>query len=159
MSRADAWIPHSSFLILDSSLLISNSINKMKNKSASVVWQLLRRNISKWQIVGYSAANIVGLSVVVIGVLFFSDSRHSVDEGDAYISNDYVVLSKKVEGVGFTPSVFSEEEIADIKNKPWTGKVGKFTSSQFAANASVNMGGAAWLRICFLSRCLMSFLT
>lgn len=105
------------------------------------VWSLLRQNISKGQIIGYALANIVGLSVILIGILFFCDSQNDNSSKDQYFSDDYVVLSKKVEGIGFNPISFSEEEIAALSQEKWAKKVGRFSSSQFAVNGSVNLGG------------------
>lgn len=108
----------------------------------SDVWRLLRRNISAWQLGGYAIANVVGLAVVLIGVMFFLDSRHSTDtDGDQYFSSDYITLSKRVEGVGMTPVSFTDSEIADLEAKPWVKKLGRFTSSQFAVSGSIDMGG------------------
>lgn len=105
------------------------------------VWQLLRRNISKGQLFGYSLANAVGLTVVLVGLMFYLDSRHSSDDSEQYFSNDYVVLSKTVEGIGFDPVAFSEQEIAEIEAQPWARKVGRFTSSQYTVYGSINIGG------------------
>ncbi len=105
------------------------------------VWSLLRRNISVAQLTGYAMANIVGLSVILIGILFFCDSQNSNDGDDQYFSNDYVVISKKVEGIGFSPTSFSEEEISSLAEEPWVKKIGRFTPSRFAVYGSVEMGG------------------
>ena len=113
----------------------------MKGKFQADVWQLLKKNISKGQFLGYALANIIGLSIILIGVLFYSDSQTSRSHEDNFFSDDYVVLSKKVDGVGFAPISFSVEEITDLESQPWVKKVGRFTSSQFAVNGSVDMGG------------------
>lgn len=88
------------------------------------VWSLLRQNISKGQIIGYALANIVGLSVILIGILFFCDSQNDNSSKDQYFSDDYVVLSKKVEGIGFNPISFSEEEIAALSQEKWAKRWG-----------------------------------
>lgn len=101
----------------------------------------MKKNLSKWQLAGYAAANFVGLTVILAGLLFMADSRHSTAEDDAYFSDDYVVLSKKVEGIGFAPVYFSEDEIAKLEQQRWVRKTGRFTASQFAVNGAVNLGG------------------
>ncbi|MDO4161135.1 MAG: hypothetical protein Q4D41_11815 [Prevotellaceae bacterium] len=114
---------------------------KSKFKYQSDVWSLLRQNMSKGQLIGYSIANIVGLSVILIGIMFFSDSRHSETEEDKYFSKDYIVLSKKVDGIGFSPISFSNEDIEKLKKEKWVNKIGYFTTSHFAVNGSVSIGG------------------
>ena len=76
---------------------------------------------------GYAIANIVGLTVILTGMLFFADSKNADPDGDKYFSDDYVVLSKKVEGVGFNPVSFSDEDIAKLSKQPWVNKIGHFT--------------------------------
>lgn len=115
----------------------------MKNlpKDNKGVWTLLKENLSKGQLIGYSVANIVGLTVILTGVLFFCDSRHSDASDDKFFSDDYIVVSKKVDGIGLNPVSFSKDEIAEISNQEWVKKVGEFTSSQFAVNGSIEFGG------------------
>lgn len=113
----------------------------MKEKFRKEIWCLLKRNISRGQLLGYALANVVGLSVILIGTLFFADSQHSNSREDAFFSEDYIVLSKKVDGIGFKPIGFSTEDIRDLERQKWVKKVGRFTVSQFAVNGSVNMGG------------------
>lgn len=113
----------------------------MNFKYRKDVWSLIRQNISKGQMLGYAIANIIGLSVILIGILFYCDSQHSNTQEDKYFSDDYIVLSKKVEGIGFSPVSFSEKEIEQIGHEKWVKKIGRFTSSQFAVNGSVALGG------------------
>lgn len=110
-------------------------------KSDKNIWALLKRNISIGQISGYVLSNIIGLSVVLIGIMFYLDSNHSTVKEDNFFSRDFMVLSKKVSGIGFEPVSFDSEEIAEIKGLPWVKRVGEFTSSDFAVSASVEMGG------------------
>lgn len=105
------------------------------------IWSLLRKNISMGQLLGYALANVVGLSVILVGIMFFTDSQRSASDTDKYFSDDYIVLSKKVQGIGFTPVSFSPEDIERLKRQEWAVKVGKFTASQFAVNGAINMGG------------------
>ncbi len=105
------------------------------------IWSLLRKNVSVGQLLGYAAANIVGLAVILVGIMFFSDSQRSATDDDQFFSDDYIVVSKKVVGIGFTPVSFAPEEIESIKRQKWAVKVGEFTASQFAVNGAINMGG------------------
>ena len=113
----------------------------MKEPFRKEIWCLLKRNISKGQLLGYALANVVGLSVILIGTLFYADSQHSNSDSDAFFSEDYIVLSKKVDGIGFTPVRFTSDDISNLEQQKWVQKVGKFSVSQFAVNGSVDMGG------------------
>lgn len=113
----------------------------MKHSFRYEIWCLLRRNISKGQLLGYALANVVGLSVILIGIIFFGDSQNSNSDEDSFFSDDYVVLSKKVAGIGFNPVAFTSEDIEKLERQKWVLNVGKFTASQFAVNGSVSMGG------------------
>lgn len=102
---------------------------------------LLKKNISKGQLTGYSLANIIGLTVILSGILFYCDSRHHQTDQDQFFSDDYIVVSKKVTGVNLEPVNFSEEEIKDLASQPWVKNIGRFTTADFSVNATINMGG------------------
>lgn len=102
---------------------------------------LLKKNISKSQLIGYSFANLVGLVVILSGILFYCDSRHHRKTQDKFFSEDYIVVSKEVKGVNLEPVAFSEEEIAEISSQPWVKKTGRFSPADFSVMASVHMGG------------------
>lgn len=115
-------------------------MKQTKKKKYSGVWQLLRRNISVGQLMGYSLANAIGLVVVLVGLLFYLDSQHNADDQEQFFSKDYVVISKHVEGFGIDPLNFSEEDIADLEAQPWVEKLGRFTASEFTVYGSVSLG-------------------
>lgn len=111
----------------------------------SLVRRLLRRNISTSQLVGFAAANLVGLLIVLTALQFYRDVTATWDDEDSFISRDYLIISKHIGGLGSfmggTKSTFSEAEISDLEAQPWSRRVGKFSSAGFNVNASVNMGG------------------
>ena len=114
----------------------------------NIVWRLLRRNISGGQIAGYALANLVGLAIVLTAIQFYRDVTTVWDDEDSFISKDYMVISKKVNGLGSFlggdgSTTFSEEEIADIASRPWAKKVGCFSSAAFNVYAKVNIGGSS----------------
>lgn len=113
----------------------------MKNGMNSGVSVLLKKNLSKGQMIGYAVANVIGLTVILCGILFYCDSRHHSKHEDKFFSDDYIVISKEVRGISLDPVAFSEEEIAEIASQPWVKKLGKFTPAGFTVNASIKMGG------------------
>lgn len=116
--------------------------------SKSIVWRLLRRNISIGQLAGYAVANLVGLAIVLTAVQFYRDVTSARDEDDSFISRDYIIVSKKVSsGIGLLfggareSKGFSADEIADLERQPWVRRTGKFTAGDFNVSVAVDMGG------------------
>lgn len=110
----------------------------------STIRRLLRRNISFAQIAGYAAANMVGLAIVVTALMFYIDAttaKGGTREADPYLSPSFEVVSKKVEGIGLTPTAFTPGEIAELRNQPWALRVGEFTPSRFTVSALIELGG------------------
>lgn len=117
--------------------------------SKNIVWRLLRRNISAGQIAGYALANLVGLAIVLTAIQFYRDVTTVWDDEDSFISKDYLIISKKVSGLGSfmrgdgESTRFSEAEIADIASQPWARNVGRFNSAAFNVYAKVSFGGSS----------------
>lgn len=101
---------------------------------------LLKRHISKGQLIGYAVANLVGLTVILSGILFYCDSRHNRKGSDKFFSDDYIVISKEVKGINLEPVAFTEEEIQEIYRQPWVKKTGRFTPADYSVNAAINIG-------------------
>ncbi len=115
--------------------------------SANVVWRLLRRNISPWQIIGYAAANLIGLTIVLTAVQFYRDfdaGQGSGDDDDGLLTNDFMIISKKVSllntlGAGNTS--FDAGDLDELRAQPWARRVGEFRSADFNVYASLRLGG------------------
>lgn len=113
----------------------------MKSTKKLGIGVLLRKNISKGQLIGFALANLVGLTVILSGILFYCDSRHHTHSDDKFFSEDYIVVSKKVKGVNLKPVAFSQEEIEELSQQSWVKKLGTFTTADFSVSASIDMGG------------------
>lgn len=118
----------------------------------SIVWRLLRRNISVAQLAGYAVANLAGLAIVLSAIQFYRDIRSAWTDEDSFISRDYLIISKKVQGIAFdaTAHEFTPREIADIESQPWVRKTGRFTAAQFKVNASLDLLGRGMYTALFL---------
>ncbi len=113
-----------------------------------MVWKLLRKNISVWQLCGYAAATLVGVAILMVALQFYRDvsagagSRGS--DGIGLASSRNIVISKPV-GLGDTFSgkapVFSAGEIADLEAQPWCGGVSPFRAADFGVWAGIELGG------------------
>ena len=108
------------------------------------ITRLLSKNVSPSQILGYALANLVGLTIVLVSIQFYRDVTSGGDSADTFISRDYLIISKKVEGLGSLmgkPVDFSQADIADINAQPWVRRTGAFTAAAFNVYASVDFGG------------------
>ena len=107
----------------------------------NLVWKLLKQNISKGQFVGFFIANLIGLTIVLLGIQFYSDINPLFSEKDAVMKRDFLVLTKKVSVINtLNPeaSSFSPKELEDIKNTSFATQVGAFMPSRFKVFGGVN---------------------
>lgn len=107
-----------------------------------MIWKLLRRNISAWQIAGYAVATLAGLTVVAAAVQFYRDLAPTFAPSEQPVQR--LVLSKKVSVSdsfrGKAPS-FSSDEIAGLAAQPWAADVVPLRAADFAIHAGVELGG------------------
>lgn len=115
----------------------------MKHNSGGLMWKLLRKHISAGQLIGFSIANLIGLTIVILAVQFYNDVRPIFDDDESFIRRDYLVITHRVTGMGAlmgSSSEFSDEAIADLEHQPWVRKVGRFSTSEYNIMASVGIG-------------------
>lgn len=118
----------------------------------TIVWQLLRRNISPGQLAGYAVANLLGLAIVLTAIQFYRDVTTAWDSEDSFISHDYVIISKTVDGISLDGKSheFTSEEIDEISTQSWASNVGQFTAAEFNVSASLDMWGRHFSTALFL---------
>lgn len=113
--------------------------------SSNLVWRLMRRNISVWQIAGYAIANLVGLAIVLTALQFYSDATGLTDDsGDQFVMNrDYLVVSKKVDATHLISgnASFTDSEIKDLESQPWVENMAEFTPARFRVQAYLTLQG------------------
>lgn len=61
---------------------------------------MLRQHISKMQLVGFSVANLVGLTIVILAVQFYSDVLPVFNDQESFISKDYLIISRNLTSAG-----------------------------------------------------------
>ena len=108
----------------------------------TLVWKLMRRHISMSQLAGFFFANLCGMVIVLLGIQFYQDVAPVFTEGDSFMKKDYLIVSKKVSTLGSfvgKSSTFSNSDIEEILDQPFTKEVGAFTPSQFKVSAGVGM--------------------
>jgi hypothetical protein len=80
--------------------------------------------------------------IVLLGIQFYQDVAPVFTEGDSFMKKDYLIVSKKVSTLGSfvgKSSTFSNSDIEEILDQPFTKEVGAFTPSQFKVSAGVGM--------------------
>lgn len=121
---------------------MSNS--KTDNSSKGLMWKLLRKHISPSQLVGFSLASLIGLTIVILAVQFYQDVKPIFNDEESFIKKDYLIITRAVNTAGTllgTSNEFGPDAIADIEAQPWCRKVGKFSSNDYSLYATVSVGG------------------
>ena len=108
-----------------------------------IIWKLLRQHISKGQLIGFSIANLIGLTIVLLAVQFYRDVRPVFNDEESFISKDYLIITRAVTGAGAmmgNNGEFSNDDISDLEQQPWCRQVGRFLNSDFAIDAQLGVG-------------------
>lgn len=105
-----------------------------------LVYKLLYRHISVWQMAGFTLANLCGMTIVVAAIQFAADVLPLFSGNDSFMRPGQIVITKRVNYFsslsGSTP-VFSGEEIKDIREQSFTKSVGLFLPSQYKVYATI----------------------
>jgi hypothetical protein len=115
----------------------------------SLVWKLLRQHISLAQFTGFFFANLFGMIIVLLGFQFYRDVLPVFTQGDSFMKEDYLIISKKISTTGSITgrsNSFNAAETAEVQHQEFSKKVGKFTSSEYTVNASMGVNGTEALR-------------
>ena len=122
---------------------MSKSNNNYSSKHLK--WKLLRKHISPSQLVGFSLASLIGLTIVILAVQFHQDVRPIFNDEESFIKKDYLIITRSVSTAGTLlggSNEFSQAAIDDIEAQPWCRKVGKFSSNDYSLYATISVGGA-----------------
>lgn len=107
-----------------------------------LIWKLLRKHISIFELAVFFIANLIGLVVILSGVQIYNDAKPFMSGGEeSLIGNDYVAISKKVEHNGVNQEgCFTQEEIDELLNSEYIHNVGNFTAANFEVSARMELG-------------------
>lgn len=107
----------------------------------TLIWRLLRKHISLFELAIFFVVNLIGMTVIVGGVQLYSDIKPVLSGESRLIGNDYLVVTRPVERVGSGGKRFTAEDIADFKTQEFVNDVGTFTSSQYEVYGSIMFSG------------------
>lgn len=96
--------------------------------------RILYREQSRRHLVFAFLGTLAGLVLLLSGIQFYLDFRSVLAENRDLLDPEYIVLNKKVnlgQTLRLSQSGFSPEEIADLKEQPFTEEVAPFLSNQF----------------------------
>ena len=113
-----------------------------------LLFRLLKKNVSVWQLVGFTLANLVGAVIVLFGINAYNDAAQVLKAPDSVMGGDFIVLSKPVSSVntlvnvlGSGPRAFTEEEIGEVESLPGVSKVSTLRTAQFPVFGGVEFAG------------------
>lgn len=106
-----------------------------------LIWKLLRKHISIFELAVFFVANLIGMTVILAGVQIYSDVRPMLDGEKSLIGNEYMIVTRPVERVGIGAPTFSDDDIADFKQQEFVVDLGQFAASQFEVSGSVMFNG------------------
>lgn len=110
-------------------------------KSIALIWKLLRKHISIFELATFFVVNLIGMTVIVGGVQLYSDVKPVMSGETRLIGSDYLVVTRPVERVGSGGKRFSADDIANLKEQEFILDVGAFTSSEYEVYGSIMFGG------------------
>lgn len=108
-----------------------------------LVLRLLRRHISPLQFLGFFLANLVGVTIILVGCQFYQDAMSVLGAKDRFMKGDYIILSKQVRGglLGAKgANSFTPREIEALQAQGFAKKVARFTPSKFQVSAGLQIG-------------------
>lgn len=110
-------------------------------KSITLIWKLLRKHISLFELMIFFVVNLIGMTVIIGGVQLYSDVRPVVSGEARLIGSDYLVVTRPVERMGSGGKRFSAEDIEEFRAQEFITDVGAFSSSQYEVYGSILFGG------------------
>ncbi len=108
-----------------------------------LLWRLLRKNIVAGQLLGYVFATLVGLTIVLFSIQFYTDIKSVFSSEKGVFGRDFLVISKKVSifnTLKFGSTGFTEKELENLKNQPFVKRMAGFTTSSYQVYASASVG-------------------
>lgn len=127
-------------------------------KSLNLIWKLLRKHISIFELAVFFIANLIGMTVILGGVQIYSDLRPVMTGESTLIGSDYLVVTHPVERMGVSGKSFSKEDITELEAQEFISSVGAFSSSEFEVYGSIAFGGRKLSTMLFFESVPNSFL-
>jgi uncharacterized membrane protein YciS (DUF1049 family) len=108
-----------------------------------LLWRLLRKNIVAGQLLGYVFATLIGLTIVLFSIQFYTDIKSVFSSEKGVFGRDFLVVSKKVSMLNtlkLGSTGFTESELENMKKQSFVKRIAGFTSSSYQVYASASVG-------------------
>ena len=124
-----------------------------------LLYKLLLSKISPMQFAGFVLANIVGATIILLGVRAYADFSATMEDPEGAIANNFIVIAPPVSslstalqatGLREKSNSFSKRQIEEISSLPGVESAGVFRSANFKVNAGFVLGGNAWETVMFV---------
>jgi hypothetical protein len=106
-----------------------------------LIWKLLRKHISVFELAIFFVVNLIGMAVILAGVQIYSDIRPMLTGSQPLIGNDYMIISRPIERVGGKTPKITTEEIEALRNEEFVSRLGVFASSKYRVDAGIEFKG------------------
>ena len=106
-----------------------------------LIWKLLRKHISVFELAVFFVANLIGMAVILAGIQIYSDLSPMLTGEKSLIGNDYMIISRPIERVGGETPKISEEEIEALRSEAFVENLGIFASSKFRVDGGIEFKG------------------
>ena len=106
-----------------------------------LIWKLLRKHISVFELAVFFVANLIGMAVILAGIQIYSDLSPMLTGEKSLIGNDYMIISRPSERVGGETPKISEAEIEALRGEAFVENLGIFASSKFRVDGGIEFNG------------------
>jgi hypothetical protein len=106
-----------------------------------LIWKLLRKHISVFELAVFFVANLIGMAVILAGVQIYSDLSPMLTGEKPLIGNDYMIISRPVERVGGETPKITESDIEALRGEAFVENIGVFASSKFRVDGGIDFKG------------------
>ena len=107
-----------------------------------LVWKLLRRHISIPQLLGFVLANLAGMTIIMLGLQFYTDVKAVYQSEDSFMKSTYIIVNKPVSTLSSLTGrsgAFTQGEIQDLESQSFCTRVGAFIASDFDVKATFSL--------------------
>lgn len=111
-------------------------------KGKELLHRLLLRDMSVAQLAVYAVGVYLGVLILSGALQLWRDfSVRSADAADPFSSEDYVIFSPQVAGLGFGSGVAADDSLLRaLRAQPWATSADRFSAADFSVTASVDLG-------------------